>query len=205
MTITKKLRENTDVQMANEQELPMVIEFIDSTRAPLTERIAGMAPDPDWALTSTLVRAKLRQQGISISQRIKASGLTYGTAHRRINTLIDDSLIDVCMRRRVARHRYCYLPAGFCKDLKDWRYTLSLWSRPWLAIAKTAKARSSITSANHGNPLSSYFPHRSLSLFQAIAASDCGSCFTTTTMVPMRPEKLCRCRRPMHCHNRERN
>jgi multiple sugar transport system substrate-binding protein len=90
-----KIRENTDVQMINEQELLRIVEFIDSTRAPFTELIAGMSPDSDWALTSYLVRAKLRQQGVPISQLIQASGLTYGTAHRRINALIEEGLIDV--------------------------------------------------------------------------------------------------------------
>ncbi len=79
----------------NEQELLRIIEFIDSTRAPFTERIAGMLPDSDWALTSALVRGKLREQGVPISLLIKASGLTYGTAHRRINALIEEGLIDV--------------------------------------------------------------------------------------------------------------
>ncbi|WP_081064881.1 extracellular solute-binding protein [Burkholderia cepacia] len=87
--------EITDVNTMNEHEFLRIIEFIDGTRTPFAAQIAGMSPDSDWALTSHLVRAKLLQQAVSISQLIVASGLPYGTAHRRINILIDEGLIDI--------------------------------------------------------------------------------------------------------------
>jgi multiple sugar transport system substrate-binding protein len=90
-----KLRENTSAPAMNDQEFLRIIEFIESTRAPFTLQIRGMSPDSDWALTSHLVKAKLRQQDVAISELIKASGLTYGTAHRRVNCLIDQGLIDI--------------------------------------------------------------------------------------------------------------
>ncbi|MGA7816860.1 hypothetical protein, partial [Caballeronia sp.] len=79
----------------NDQEFLRIIEFIDSTRGPFNVQIQGMAPDSDWALTSFLVKAKLQQEDVSISRLIKVSGLAYGTAHRRINCLIDEKLIEV--------------------------------------------------------------------------------------------------------------
>jgi multiple sugar transport system substrate-binding protein len=79
----------------NDEEFLRIIEFIENTRAPFTVQIPGMSPDSDWALTSYLVKARLQQRDVSMSDLIKVSGLTYGTAHRRINCLVDHGLIDI--------------------------------------------------------------------------------------------------------------
>jgi multiple sugar transport system substrate-binding protein len=79
----------------NDYELLRIIEFTDSTRAPFVAHIPAIAPDSDWSITSHLVKAKLQQRDVTISQLIKVSGLAYGTAHRRIHQLIEQRLIDV--------------------------------------------------------------------------------------------------------------
>src|SRR5580698_5403636 len=79
----------------NDEEFLRIIEFIENTRAPFTVQIPGMSPDSDWALTSYLVKARLQQRDVSMSDLIKVSGLTYGTAHRRINCLVDHGLIHI--------------------------------------------------------------------------------------------------------------
>ncbi|RFU49102.1 extracellular solute-binding protein [Paraburkholderia sp. DHOC27] len=79
----------------NDQEFLRIIEFIESTRAPFNLEIPGMSQDSDWAITSYLVTARLQEKDVSISDLIRVSGLTYGTAHRRINGLIEQGLIDV--------------------------------------------------------------------------------------------------------------
>lgn len=166
----------------NEHEFLRIIEFIDGTRAPFAAQIAGMSPDSDWALTSYLIRAKLLQQAVSISQLIAASGLPYGTAHRRINILIDEGLIDIAPSSPTGKSRVL-LPS---QALMQGFEALALQVKSLVATLVGQRDESQNSEQYYfGEPrnrCSNWFRRPTFSNQEAATESDCGSCFTTTTI-----------------------
>src|ERR1041384_6130489 len=77
----------------NDLELLRVVDFVTRTRAPFVELVAGAQEDPSWTITSHLIRAELLDRPVSVTQLIKASGLSYGSAARRLQRLIAQGLI----------------------------------------------------------------------------------------------------------------
>jgi multiple sugar transport system substrate-binding protein len=77
----------------NQLELLRVVDFIGRTRTPFVELVTGAEVDASWTITSHLIRSALIDRKITITELIRGSGLSYGTASRRIQKLIESGLI----------------------------------------------------------------------------------------------------------------
>jgi multiple sugar transport system substrate-binding protein len=81
------------VTAMNDLELLRVVDFVGQTRTPFVELVAGAEVDASWTITSHLIKAELLDRKLSVTELIQASGLSYGTAMRRIGKLIETGLI----------------------------------------------------------------------------------------------------------------
>lgn len=87
----------------NSQELLTVIHFVDRTRSALGASVPDLGIDSDWAILRTLMLAHLSDQRLAITELIAASGLPYGSGHRRISRLIEQGHIDCQSTRAGAK------------------------------------------------------------------------------------------------------
>jgi multiple sugar transport system substrate-binding protein len=77
----------------NQLELLRVVDFISRTRTPFVSLVAGAEVDASWTITSHLIRAELIDRKLTVTELIRASGLSYGAASRRVQKLIESGLI----------------------------------------------------------------------------------------------------------------
>jgi multiple sugar transport system substrate-binding protein len=86
-------QDETRRAVMNDLELLRVVDFITRTREPFVELVAGAQEDASWMIASHLIRAELLDRPLSVTQLINASGLSYGSAARRVQRLIAEGLI----------------------------------------------------------------------------------------------------------------
>jgi multiple sugar transport system substrate-binding protein len=92
-----------------------IIDFIHESRSTLQQTVRSLEPDSDWAIIVHLLRARLLNRPVSITEHIRESGLPYGTASRRIQRMVDDGLIE----KRIinpGEKRYELMPSSLLWD-----------------------------------------------------------------------------------------
>jgi len=77
----------------NDIELLRVVDFVGRTRTPFVGLVAGAEVDASWTITSHLIKCELLDRRPTVTELVRASGLPYGTATRRIQKLVDAGLI----------------------------------------------------------------------------------------------------------------
>ncbi|NTF33825.1 extracellular solute-binding protein [Rhizobium skierniewicense] len=77
----------------NDYEMLRVIEFLEKTRRPFHEVIAGFDEDPVWKIAIFLIKAHIHSQSVAISTLGQESGLPYATSMRLINRMVDSGYI----------------------------------------------------------------------------------------------------------------
>ena len=76
------------------REILNILDFIHGSRSALQDTVRRLEPDADWAIIVHLLRARILNHSVSITELIRKSGLPYGTASRRIQRMIEDGLIE---------------------------------------------------------------------------------------------------------------
>ncbi|WP_164662197.1 extracellular solute-binding protein [Tropicibacter sp. Alg240-R139] len=82
----------------SEVEILRILRFLQKTRTPFDAHVSASQPDPNWNIVLFLIENYLVGRPVSVSTLIEASGIPYGTAQRRIHTMIDAGQIDKVYR-----------------------------------------------------------------------------------------------------------
>lgn len=75
------------------EELLRILSFVESSNTVGTEKSRLSDADPRWNITAFAMRRHLEGKLITITSLAAASGAPYGTAMRRISTMIDEGLL----------------------------------------------------------------------------------------------------------------
>ncbi len=74
-------------------EFLRILRLLDQTRARFDQMVDIGQSDADWRMIAELLRGHIQGQPVTISALIQASGVSYGTAQRRVHGLFDAGLI----------------------------------------------------------------------------------------------------------------
>ncbi len=94
----------------NSYELTRVIALFGLFNARFREAFPDAGTDSTWAVISQLVRLHIEGQPVSLTGLIAVSGLPYGTAMRRIHSLVETGMIELKPRTATGKS-FHYLPS----------------------------------------------------------------------------------------------
>lgn len=84
-----------------------ILSLLDRMRLEFDTKVDVGQTDPEWRMLSLLLRGHITGEPITISALIQASGVPYGTAQRRIHSMLDGGLIE--RRYRSPAHKSFFL------------------------------------------------------------------------------------------------
>jgi len=110
----------------SDRECLRILRLLDQIRAGFDEEVNIGQTDADWRMISYLIKGRIAGEPITISTLIQVSGISYGTAQRRIHALMDQGLI-VKKARSGTNKSFYLLPsdglsallAGYVTEIKS--------------------------------------------------------------------------------------
>lgn len=103
-----------------------ILRLLEQIRSQFDERVDIGQSDADWRMIAYLVRGYISGEPVTISSLIQVSGITYGTAQRRVHALLDVGLIEKKARSKTNKSFYLQPSArlladftGYITDMKS--------------------------------------------------------------------------------------
>lgn len=103
-----------------------ILRLLEQIRSQFDERVDIGQSDADWRMIAYLVRGYISGEPVTISSLIQVSGITYGTAQRRVHALLDTGLIEKKARSKTNKSFYLQPSArlladftGYITDMKS--------------------------------------------------------------------------------------
>lgn len=104
------------VAALSDLEYLRILRLLEVTRARFDERVEIGQSDGDWRMIAYLINGSIAGKPITLSSLIQVSGVAYGTAQRRIHTLIDEGLISKKARSSTNKSFYLLPSARLLDD-----------------------------------------------------------------------------------------
>lgn len=113
-----------------------ILRLVEQIRTRFDERVDVGQSDPDWRMITYLIRGYISGEPVTISSLIQVSGITYGTAQRRVHALLDLGLIEKKARSKTNKSFYLQPSARLLADFTDYVAEMKL------LLARTVGVRS---------------------------------------------------------------
>lgn len=102
--MTDELR-NTQSDLTD-HEILRIIRFLEKARSPFDDMVSGSPGDPNWNMIAYLVEGHLKAEPVTISMLIDVASVPYGTAQRRIHSMIASGQIKKVARSTTGKSFY---------------------------------------------------------------------------------------------------
>ena len=117
-----------------------ILRLVDQMRARFDERVDVAQSDPDWRMIMHLVRGHISGEPVTISSLIQVSGISYGTAQRRVHALLDTGAIEKKARSKTNKSFFLQPSARLLADFTDYIAEMKLLLARTVGVRNNAEA-----------------------------------------------------------------